>query len=305
MTKLIFDIAGELDLVFRIARTGNKTLNFVDTAQVAYPLAGNTYELRVKETENSEDNVFTLTDGEGLTVGTSSIGITVDAIQTNLKRKIYYWELYETVNEQTWLCGNAYFLKRKPVNDSDSTTVTVQLNTDEVITVVISGTPGAASAPVKFYGDITTLLEGSTPVGYLAMVSDASDDENVTDGWGLYNYLGGGLTNLANYRLIATEFPIPEGTYDAYGSAAVVAKEGILREWDNTQDKFPDDGGSGVDVDGNLDGSIERHNRFIGTGVGTWVLRTGGDPEEAIDGAEFIAKVDNPGQDPANWWYRG
>jgi hypothetical protein len=151
MTKAIFDIAGDLDLVFRIARTGSKTLNFIDPDQVAYPLAGNTFQLNVKLKPNSEDNIFQLTSGNGLTVGASSIAIAVDEARTDLKEKIYFWELYETVNKKTWLCGNAYFIKKKPVNDSDSTTVTVRLNPD-VVTVIISNTVGGGSGSSNFRG---------------------------------------------------------------------------------------------------------------------------------------------------------
>ncbi len=78
-----------------------------------------------------------------------------------------------------------------------------------------------------------------------------------------------------------------------------VVNQNAPRVWDNTQNKFPDSGGSGAS------GSVQQYNHFIGVGVGTWVILTGQPPEQVIDGMEFIAKIDNPGNNPANWRTRG
>jgi hypothetical protein len=257
MAAANFDPAGKLDLVFRVARAGAKTLNFVDTNGEAFSLSGRVFQFNLKEKANNDENVFQLLDGDGLTVGASSIVIEVDEEETAIRPKTYYWELYETVGKKTWLCGNAYFISRDPSSENDALTATVRLDPD-TITVTISN-------------PVSTSEAGET---------QTSDQETI---------LGDGLE---------TPFYVADGQFDTYGAAEVVAKEGLLREWDNTQNKFPDSGGSGTA------GAIERHNRFIGVGVGNWEILTGQGSEQVVDGMEFIAKIDAPGQTPANWWVK-
>jgi hypothetical protein len=156
MAKAIFDIAGKLDLLFRIARVGSKTLSFVDSDDVAYPLDGLEFELNVKERPSSETDLFQLTSGAGLTVGTSSIEIEVDETQTDLPEKLCFWELYETVNKKTWLCGNCYFISRDPSSEDDALTATVRLEPD-TITVTISN-PVSASESETYTSDQETIL---------------------------------------------------------------------------------------------------------------------------------------------------
>ena len=66
-------------------------------------------------------------------------------------------------------------------------------------------------------------------------------------------------------------------------------------DWDNTEDKFPDAGGSGPS------GVVKKWDCFDGVGVGSWEVVTGDGAELIPDGTFFIARVDNPGQDPDNW----
>jgi hypothetical protein len=139
MSKAIFDIAGKLELLFRIARIGNKTFTFLDVNESAYSLSGLTFQLNVKQLPSSSTNLFQLTSGSGLTIGSNTIDITVSETQSDLPEKLCYWELYETVGKKTWLCGNCYFISRDPSSETEATTVTVNLDPDEV-TVTISNT---------------------------------------------------------------------------------------------------------------------------------------------------------------------
>lgn len=74
-----------------------------------------------------------------------------------------------------------------------------------------------------------------------------------------------------------------------------VINANALREWDNTQNKFPDAGGSGTA------GAIAKHNWFVGNGLGSWEVVTGQGAQDVPDGTIFVARVDTPGQDPDNW----
>lgn len=66
-------------------------------------------------------------------------------------------------------------------------------------------------------------------------------------------------------------------------------------DWDNTQNKFPDIGGTAED------GSIRKWDRFVGRGVGSWEIISGAGNQDVLDKSIFIALEDNPGNDPDNW----
>jgi hypothetical protein len=155
MSKAIFDIAGKLDLLFRIARVGSKTFTFVDSNGDAYSLSGLTFQLNIKQRPSSTTNLFQLTSGSGLTIGASSIEIDVTELQTDLPEVLCYWELYETVGKKTWLCGSANFISRDPSSENDATTVTVNLDPDTV-TVTISN-PASSGTGARFRGAWSTL----------------------------------------------------------------------------------------------------------------------------------------------------
>jgi hypothetical protein len=260
MSKARFDIAGELDLEFRIARAGSILLTFVDIDGAPFVLDDYDHELNIRENALDEENIITLTDGDGLTYDSNTILVEVDEEETNLPEKLYYWELYETTTKKTWLCRNAYFISRDPSNTSGEITATVNTGTTE-ITVTISA----------------AIIEGGSESTTLYFDPETIDGDGTEE----------------------TPYTVRADIYESAGAAEVVAKEGLLREWDNTENKFPDSGGSGTD------GAIESHNRFVGVGVGNWEILTGHGSEQVVDGMEFIAKIDAPGQTPANWWVKG
>lgn len=66
-------------------------------------------------------------------------------------------------------------------------------------------------------------------------------------------------------------------------------------DWDNTENKFPDSGGTAED------GSIRKWDRFVGRGEGNWTVVTAVGNQDVHDKSIFIALADNPGQDPENW----
>ena|SRR5687767_2798814 len=87
---------------------------------------------------------------------------------------------------------------------------------------------------------------------------------------------------------------INKWTADDANHVKQVVNANALREWDNTQNKFPDAGGSGTA------GAIDKHNWFIGNGAGAWDI-SGAGSEPVPDGMIFIARIANPGQTPSNW----
>jgi hypothetical protein len=160
MAQAIFDIAEELDLYFRTARAQDKTFEFEDTAGDPYTISGITWNLNFKTYAGASTNVLQLTSGSGLTISTSSIVIALTEVQSDLPRDMYYWELYDATNKETWLCGNAHFTKGKPANLSDSTSVTINLIPDIVRITITGGGNGDVSATWRHCGNVD--LSGNT-----------------------------------------------------------------------------------------------------------------------------------------------
>ena len=132
MAQVDFDIAGQLDLRFRRARAGSKTLTFLDVDEEEYDISGITFQLNVKTNERASTNVFQLTSGSGLSIATNVMTVSVTENQSDLAGDMYWWELYDSTNKKTWLCGRAYFTLSEPSDLEDSNTVTVDLDPDTV-----------------------------------------------------------------------------------------------------------------------------------------------------------------------------
>jgi hypothetical protein len=80
------DAAAPLALYFRKNRDSvTKTFSFFeDDGETPYSIAGLTFQMNFKNREYSATNIFQLTSGSGLTVGSSTIAFTVTAAKTLL-----------------------------------------------------------------------------------------------------------------------------------------------------------------------------------------------------------------------------
>jgi hypothetical protein len=143
MAQVITDSAGALDLYFRIGRASvPKTFSFFDESEVAYSIAGITFQMNFKAYPGAADNIFQLTSGAGLTVGESTIAFSVTEVQSAIPEKIYFWELYDATNKRTWICRRAYFIYGDPVELEDTTSVTVKLQSDTITCTITGGSGG-------------------------------------------------------------------------------------------------------------------------------------------------------------------
>jgi hypothetical protein len=167
MSKARFDIAGELDLEFRIARAGSILLTFIDVDGAPFVLDDYDHQLNIRGNALDEENIITLTDGDGLTYDSNTILVEVDEEETNLPEKLYYWELYETTTKKTWLCRNAYFISRDPSNVSGEITATVNTGTTE-ITVTISAAiiEGGSESSTLYFDPETIDGDGTVETPY-------------------------------------------------------------------------------------------------------------------------------------------
>jgi hypothetical protein len=191
MAQAKFDIAEKLDLYFRKARAGSKVFTFQDADEVAYDVSGITWQLNIKSKSGS--NIIQLLSGTGLTISTNTITVSISETQSNIPETLYFWELYDATNKKTWLCGSAQFVTKDPSNISDSETITVNTNPDEVTVTISSGGLGSTSFIGPWDASGNTLPSGAS----------AGDT---------YYFSVGG--NVATYGQSATDWPA--GTLATY-----------------------------------------------------------------------------------------
>jgi hypothetical protein len=140
MAQANFDIAGNLDLFFRSARTGSKVFTF-KAGDSPYPLDGYEFEVDIKRKKTGEP-VLKLTTEKGLIVDDNTITIEVDEEQTDLPGDFYYWELYEATGKKTWIWGYAFFTTGFPSGTTSETPdVTVNMYPD-IVTISITNPGG-------------------------------------------------------------------------------------------------------------------------------------------------------------------
>jgi hypothetical protein len=263
MNKFTTDPSQRLDLYFRVNSNGVPiALTFVNSDGSNYSFIYDEFQLVIKPYVGAQQNTIVLGLGTGLTLTDNVLTIVLDLPNTNIDPGEYYWELIKNDYGRPWLTGIAYAI------DGNLPVITQT----ETITVNEAG-----------YNITITISEGSTTTSTTNTPSYA-DQETI---------MGEGTQD--------DPFHVPEGLYDAYGAAAVVMKYALPRAWDNSQNKFPDSGGSGEDE------AIEAGNYFIGTGTGSWIVspEVGAAAETVNRGARFRAIIDNPGNDPANWFFWG
>lgn len=134
-----------------------------------------------------------------------------------------------------------------------------------------------ASAPIKLYADVATMLANTTiPTGYFAFVIDDGGGE-----WALYFFQGPTRSEPTHYILLITE--------GGGGGGGSVANTWIDCGTFDT-DAYPATGGSGGA------GAIMRGNTFD-AGAGGVTIDTVFYPE----GTTFRARIDAPGATAANW----
>lgn len=148
-TGASFDISRLLPLYARVNEAGSPiTITFVDAAGGAVDISGEDFELPVYKRPQSTIPEFTMTVGSGLTVGgagSNELSIAPTALQATVRPDTYFWRLYSSASDNTWLNGPFYFHKGEfdGVNDPDDFTITVS---GTPVTVTISGVTAASQA---------------------------------------------------------------------------------------------------------------------------------------------------------------
>jgi hypothetical protein len=131
--KATFDPAVNLDLYFREARNGSKEFRFFNN--------GEPYELE-------DDFELRVDFGSELTKLNNSLTWEVTEEDTADVRRSYFWEIVNTTNGKTWLCGTAYFTETLSAEVTDSTDIEINLE-GEIINITIIEGGGVFSGDVN------------------------------------------------------------------------------------------------------------------------------------------------------------
>jgi len=152
-----FDKSKELTLYARINEDGvSIVLTFMD-GEDPYPINGKQWELPVKQTPGSKENVFKLTEGNGLTVqGTDNNQLKIDLDEENATQRpvTYFWKLFSVTENKSTLNGSFIFHDGRFDGVEQTDTVTVYENGS---TIIINVGSGEISLSIFTDDNLTTL----------------------------------------------------------------------------------------------------------------------------------------------------
>jgi hypothetical protein len=136
MRKASLDPARRLDLYFRINRNGDLTIPVYSANGSEFSLTYEDFQLFIKRNSGDLVDVLNLTVGSGINLVSNEIQINITAAQSLLTEGKYYWELINVGDNETWLCGNAFF--HNGVFDAQSNDVSIEVTENEVINIYLS-----------------------------------------------------------------------------------------------------------------------------------------------------------------------
>lgn len=141
MKEATFDPAKELTLYFRCNRAGSKNFVFTHSDGTAYSFIYDELELNIYKNQGDKKKLISLTHISGIALSSNTVTATVTKALTNIPEGEYYWELYRTDLEETWLTGDAIFHNGKFDGVTDSATLTInEAGESVVIQITESGT---------------------------------------------------------------------------------------------------------------------------------------------------------------------
>lgn len=127
MKQATFDPARELTLYFRCNRAGQKDFVFTYADGSAYSFIYDELELNIYKNQGDKWELISLDHVSGITLNGNTVTVSITKALSNIDEGEYYWELYRTDLEKTWLCGDAIFHNGKfdgVTTDSETITVT-------------------------------------------------------------------------------------------------------------------------------------------------------------------------------------
>jgi hypothetical protein len=131
--------------------------------------------------------------GSGLTLSSDRIVINLTAAQTNIAPRMYYYQLLNVTDNQTWINGRAYFHRGEFDNTSASGADTITINVAGITEAPIDGQQYA-----RFNGTWAVVAGGGEWVDYVSVTGTTSIDST---GLGRVHICSG---TAANYTVTLT-----------------------------------------------------------------------------------------------------
>lgn len=156
MKQATFDPSRDLTLYFRCNRAGSKDFVFVRSNESAYSfIYTDDIELNIYKNQGDKKKLISLTYISGLTLNANRLTASITAALSNINEGEYYWELYRTDLEKTWLCGDAIFHNGKfdgVTNDSE--TITVNEDGEDIL-ITVSDSQSAIIVTESYSTELT------------------------------------------------------------------------------------------------------------------------------------------------------
>ncbi len=180
MNEATFTKERELKLYARVNENGVPiTLNFNQDGTL-FDISGEDFKLACYKRASSDDPVFLLEIGDGLTLeSSSSLRIDLSDVEASLRATTYFYRLYSETNNQTWLNGDFVFHNGKFDGVDQTTEITINDSGEEIeIEISVSGVSQATlDAALALKADLNTR---SVSVSSTATLTPNIDDYDLS-----------------------------------------------------------------------------------------------------------------------------
>lgn len=215
MKEATFDPARELTLYFRCNRAGSKNFVFTHSDGTAYSFIYDELELNIYKNQGDKKKLISLNHVFGIALSSNTVTASITKALSNIPEGEYYWELYRTDLEETWLTGDAIFHNGKfdgVTTDSESITVIENGEAINITVTNLSSAPGTYETIIKVQNSTTTTASVSGTDTYTATLAPAitayveGQTFKLTDVIAntvtnpTINFNGLGAKNLVNYK---------------------------------------------------------------------------------------------------------
>lgn len=216
MKEATFDPARRLDLYFRCNRAGSKDFVLSYSDETPYSFIYEEFEFNIYRYEGEKKIFLQLLSFSNQDTFTAQI----TKAQANIDEAEYYYEIYNTQTEETWLCGNAIFHNGKFDGVSNDTEdITIQINGEDINITVQVTAPSATQADLSLkqnlLNEATALVDAATID--LTAIKHTLASSSATRTFTI-SYTGDDITlevtlsnTAANYTFPATSLCVSEG----------------------------------------------------------------------------------------------
>lgn len=164
MKEATFDPARELTLYFRCNRAGSKNFVFTYSDGTAYSFIYDELELNIYKNQGDKKKLISLNHISGISLNSNTVTASITKALSNIQEGEYYWELYRTDLEKTWLTGDAVFHNGKFDGvTTDSTAITITEDGDD-INITISEASGSGNLTLANLGTTLQTAASDTPL---------------------------------------------------------------------------------------------------------------------------------------------